>query len=314
MTVTQAASETPLRQKFFTLLTEGRFSPDQIDVEVTEPGATLMRSPESESYIERRWQEHLAAGNKPWPNDLKPTRYRLASVAVTGGRLKIKLDPCVSYKDHIGSLTREFEDTFGHDFVPDALAVTVVVTTVDNQTLVTLRNMKTDYKPGGYHVSVGGFMDIRKETNPAAATLRETEEETGIKPEEIENLVCLGAAYNPWTLHTDLIFEAKTTLTAAELLERAHDDENELLFVPMEKSSFEYWMLEAMHANVVITMAAMVLVGQRLYGHEWRETMLRALAVGSRDYDSEEMRQELEKRDLVRLAEMVEQHRKEPAA
>ncbi len=95
-----------LEQKFFKILVEGEFTPDQIDVVVRSN--TLLRTPESERFIEGKWQAHLATGVKPWPNDLKPTRYRVAGLEVVGNRFQITLDPCVSYKDFIGSLTPEF--------------------------------------------------------------------------------------------------------------------------------------------------------------------------------------------------------------
>jgi ADP-ribose pyrophosphatase YjhB (NUDIX family) len=289
------------------MLVEGKFAPEQIDVVMTHD--TMQRNKESEQFIEKGWCRHLASGAKPWANDLKPTRYRAVSIKVIGGRLEVTIDPCVSYKDFIGSLTPEFEERFGHDFVPDPLALTAVIVTADNKMLVTLRNDKTDYKPSGYHVSVGGFMDTHKEQCPVAAALREVEEETGIMPEEIAHLSCLGAAYNPWTLHTDLIFRAETSLTSQEVLTRAHDDENEVLFIPIDQQSIERWILVPMHANVVITMAAMILFGEEMFGHDWRMDMLAQLARGSKNYKSAEVRRALERRDLARLAKMVSEYR-----
>ena len=297
-------------QKFFKILAEGIFTPDEIDTEVTAPGATLVRSNLAEAFIEGGWEIHLAKGNKPWPDDTNPRRYRTAKVGMQDGRLKLILDPCVSYKDFISSLSTVFEERYGHDAVPDPLAVTVLVRTVDNRTLMTLRDQKTDYKPGGWHASTGGFMEIRRNETPVQAGMRELEEETGIKPDELDELVAVGVVYNPWTLHTDLILSAKTKLTSAEVLVRKHDDENELLFVDTTAESYEYWIVGGMHANVVITMAAMIMVGENLFGLEWRNKMLDILADGSRDYGSLEVRQTLEKRDLAALAQMVADHRK----
>lgn len=296
-------------QRFFKILVEGMFVPDQIDTEITVPGATLVRSSLAEAFIEGGWEMHLAKGNKPWPNDSNPERYRVAKVEVQSNRLKLTLDPCVSYKDYISSLSTVFEERYGHDAVPNPLGVTVLLRTADNQTLLTLRNQKTDYKPGGWHASVGGFMEIKRNESPVEAGLRELEEETGIKPDELHKLGVVGVVYNPWTLHTNLVLSAKTKLTAAEVLERKHDDENELLFVNTTAESYEYWIVGGMHANVVIAMAAMIMVGTGLFGPEWRAKMLKALAEGSRDYDSLEVRQKLEKRDLGNFAKMVADHR-----
>lgn len=296
-------------QKFFKILVEGMFAPGQIETEITVPGATLVRSNLANAFIDGGWEMHMAKGNKPWPNDTKPGRYRTAKVEVQAGRLKLTLDPCVSYKDFISSLSTVFEERYGHDAVPDPLAVSVLLRTADNQTLLTLRDQKADYKPAGWHASIGGFAEIKRNESPVQAGLRELEEEAGIKPDELDELVAVGVVYNPWTLHTDLILSAKTKLTAAEVLERKHDDENELLFVNTTAESYEYWIVGGMHANVVIAMAAMIMVGTGFFGPEWRAKMLKALAEGSRDYDSLEVRQKLEKRDLGNFAKMVADHR-----
>ncbi len=301
-------------QKFFKILAEGTFIPEQIDTEITVSGITMVRNSQSDAFIEGGWEMHLAKGNKPWPNDTKPGRYRTANVEVQDNRLKLTLDPCVSYKDFLASLSTVFEEYYGHDAVPDPLAISVLLRTADNQTLLTVRDQKTDYKPGGWHASTGGFMEIKRNESPVEAGLRELEEETGVQPGELDGLVAIGVVYNPWTLHTDLILSAKTRFTAAEVLERKHDDENELLFVDTTAESYEHWIVGGMHANVIIAMAALIMVGTDLFGLEWREKMLDALAEGSRNYDSLEVRQKLEKRDLTNFAKMVADYRKKKTA
>ncbi len=269
----------------------------------------MKRTPESEAFIEGGWQMHLAKGNKPWPNDTKPGRYRLDTIGVgtlDGFGLQLFLDPCVSYKDFICSLSTEFEKRYGRDAVPNPLAITIIIRTADGKTMITVRNQKTDYKPGGWHASIGGFMEIKRGETPTEAGLRELKEEAGIEASELTELVCLGVVYNPWTFHTDLVYSALTSLTSAQILERPHDDENEIIFIETSADEYERLIADTMHANVVIAMAAMVMLGSEIFNDdEWTDRIYSLLDVGSRDYDSLTERQRLEKHDTEIFAKML---------
>lgn len=303
-----------MTQKFFKILAAGDFAPGDITTRITKPGATTNISLLAQQFIEGGWQRHLALGNKPWPGDLKASRFRLAGHTVVGGQLQLVLDPCVTYKDYLGSNCAEYEKRFGSFAVPNALAITVLIQTGDGKTMLTLRNMKTDYKPGGWHASTGGFMNIGTKTlatseqeTPAEAGLRELFEESGVRPDEVEEYRAMSLVYNPWTVHTDLVLRAKTKLTAAEIIERPHDDENELLFIETTPESYDYWIKGGMHANVIIAMAAMIGYGAQTWGSAWEEQILAALGEGSCDYDDPVARIKLEKDGIKSFAEMVGQ-------
>jgi hypothetical protein len=302
-----------LSQKFFNMLATGRFAPHQIETQLVE--GSLKRSKASEAFIERVWQQHVKEleekGKSPWANDLKPSRFRLARIRVNGDRLAIDLDPCVTYRDHIGTQNHpEFEAMFGRDYVPDGLAVSNLMITADEYTILTHRNQSTDYKPGGWHASFGGFLDIKKDKNPVMGTRRESGEESGIPDEDIFEVICIGAAYNPWTLHTDILFSSRTTRKAVEVKACKGDNENRLLFIQTSAASYEYWMLQAAHASVVIPLASMLIVGSTYWGQRWADLTLARLAEQSQGYDDPEIRAKLERQDLGRFDEMVKLARK----
>lgn len=286
-----------MQQKFFEIIDEGRLPLEAIETVLIEPGSTLMRSPQSEAFIDARWQEHLNSGNKPWPNDLKPTRARLAKLTRAGDKLEVVLDQSISYRDSLGS-TPEFEKLFGRSFVPSALALSVVIETADKQVLVTIRNDKTDYKPLGFHVSTGGYFDIRKDKTPMDAGKREACEETGVSPEELK-MHYMGTVYNPWVTHPDMVFLARTALTAKEILARKHDDENTIGFIPATADDLGRLMVAYTHANVVVPMAGLLMYGGPIFGNAWREGLLDYLAHTSVEYELEEVRKDLETRDTA---------------
>jgi 8-oxo-dGTP pyrophosphatase MutT (NUDIX family) len=197
-------------QKFFDILSTGSFSPDRIRTEIVRD--TMRRTEESEAFIERRWQDHLRTGFKPWPNDLESTRYRFVKSDKVGDELVVKVDPCVSYRDFIGAESFEFRDRFGHESLPRSLALTALVfartESGEERMLITLRKPGHDYKAGGYHASIGGMMDSRKESDVVQSVLRELREESGLEEKDLEELTGRAVVMNLWTMHPDVIFKA----------------------------------------------------------------------------------------------------------
>lgn len=306
-----------LKQKFFDILVEGEFPLYKIETLVTQPGDVLKRTPQSERILDRAWNEHVAAGNRPWPNDLKPTRYHLADFEVTdSGALQITLDPSVSYRDFVGS--RESDLLAGPpENIPNPIAVSTVLIAKnaagEDGVLLTVRKSMHDYKPGGYHV-LGGFMDIRKDAGPTDTALRESAEECGLTPEEITELKCHGLVLNKIEGHVDAVYSARTSVLAEDILTRMNDGENEVIFIPLSAAKLREWVIVPTHANVVITSAALLMVGKSFLAHElgqngveaWHRDMLAMLAYRSRDYGDKEIEQALEQRDLKRLRVKVD--------
>ena len=332
--LSRAAEEEGREQKFFEVLAEGHFAPENIETRLVEPGSTLKRAPESEAFIEAGWEKEIenmaARGEKPWPNDLKPTKYRLAGFAVEGDKLVVTLDPCVSYRDFRGVRTEEFVQRFGKEALPNPLSALTMVIAKDRageeHMLVTLRNPKQDYKPGGYHVSTGGLMDSRRDKTPIDAALGELAEESGILKDELEQFECRGLVYNPWTFHSEIVFRADTRTTIEDIIERRKEKarskglteeeaEGELLFVPTKRVKLQQWLLGPAHAGVPSGLAEILLVGKDLVaeqgedGERWYEEMRKALAWRSAEYENEAVRDALEHRDSERLSKITAAYR-----
>ncbi len=292
------------QQKFFEIWAEGAFDPSHIKTTIVPEGSSLKHTPESVQFLEQAWAAHVAKGNNPWPNDLKPTRYRTAGISVENNVLHVTLDPCVRYCDAIGSRLPEFA-VFGQDFLPRPTAVSAVIITNDNKILYTVRK-KADYKKGGYHASIGGFMEIKKESSPTDAALREVLEETGIAGSDIGSMLCLGYVYNPWTQHGDLVYVIYTTLSASQVLAKKHDDENEIRFIEADDHGFEKLILGFPHANVIVAMAGPLMLGTQMFGRKWRRQMEAGLAEASADYESEVVRDFLEGHDIAKFQQFIQ--------
>ncbi len=260
----------------------GAWRPEDIETVITEPGTTLLRCHESEAAIEAVWQKLLAAGFRPWPNDLKPTSYRFAGVEQEeDGGVVVTLDPCLSYRDRIGSRTDEFGKQFDSRFYPMPLAVTTVLTALDSsgeeKMMVTMRDATQDVKPGGFHVSTAGVVNIQKDKTPTEAVYREALEECGATKDEITDLSLRAFVYGPWTLHMEMIYFAKLSISCEEVMSRKHGKEDIVLFIPKTIGMITWLLLIGLHAAVPVGAAALVLLGEEVLGgkagKDWKARM-----------------------------------------
>jgi hypothetical protein len=309
-----------LEQKYFETIAEGRFRPEEIDVVLTEPGSTTKRTLATERFIEKEWQRRIAEGLKPLPNDLKPSRFRFVDAELINGRLQITLDPGVSYRDTIGSRPKEFEKQFGAESMPNPVAVTTVVRAKnqagEGMILLTVRDKKHDIKPGGYHVSFGGAMEIKKDKSPNDTAVREVVEEAAIKEEELEEFVCRGVFKHIIGSSTEIIYEATARITVEEIRDRIrqkkHDEENSVIAIPTTASKLREWMVVPTHANVGMTNPAVLLVGKDIIrrdegevaANEWERMMLAFLA-GRSEQAHRKGEAGLEARDVQRLENKI---------
>jgi hypothetical protein len=161
------------------------------------------------------------------------------------------------------------------------------------------------------------MMDSRKESDVVQSVLRELREESGLEEKDLEELTGRAVVMNLWTMHPDVIFKAVARCPVEEIMRRADDGENERLFVPTTRQSIEEWMIEPIHANVVITTAALFLIGRQVIRRDhgadadvaWCHRIHNILDWCSRDYDDPTERLRLERRDMARLQWMVENER-----
>lgn len=265
----------------------------------------LKRSKESEKFIEKEWQKKISSCIKLFPNDTKSTRYHFGGIKITKDFIEILADPAISYRDVIGSRPERFRKLFKKEYWPIPVSVDMVLIAKNKRGEkmigLTLRNASQDYKAGGFHITTGGAMEIGKDKKPIAAALRETEEEFGIKPEELSNILCRGIIFNPCQSEIGINFVATANIPTEKILSRCHDNENNTLFVPLKKEILEYCLLKLTHANSVDGIVGTLAVGNDFYGKKWAENILAKILKRSKEYKNLQKRQELEKADIKKL-------------
>lgn len=263
---------------FFKFLIKGNFLSNQI--KMVWKSNILKRSRESESIIENEWERFLASGVKSRLDDLKPSRPHFGGAKIKNGKLIIKADPIISYRDAIGGRSPKLHK-MKKGFIPIPLGVVVAIIskteTGEEKLGIAIRNQKHDYKPGGYSVTAGGYMDIKTKETPIKTAIRELKEETGLKLKEVKRLVCRGITYNIGSSTAGVIFFAQTDLTPSAIAAKLHDDENKIVFIPIKEKFLENFVLETAPAATEDTLAAILILGKDYYGENWYKKMLKLL-------------------------------------
>ncbi len=288
-------------KNFFIFLIKGEFDPNKIQIK--EVTGTLHRSKNSEDFIEREWQKAITAGLKIWPGDTKPSRYRYVNSRVNGPVLEIEADPCVCYRDYIGSRPVKLLKQFGRDFSANSVTVnTLLLAKTESgqeQIMLTIRRASHDSKAGGYHASLGGCIALGE--TPKEAILREVEEESGLSPAEIRKLVCQNIIYEPWENTYAVNFYSETDVAVEKIKERKHDSENEIIFIDADVFLRDKLFLPTVHALVTAGLANILTLGRKRYDQEWFDEVADNLARKSIVYNLSLVRRWLENRDAKRL-------------
>ncbi len=287
----------------FDILFWGEKKPNKIILQ--KINSALKKSPASEKFIENEWQKRIASGLKPWPNDTQATKYNFNGLKITENSIKILTDSKISYRDIIGSRPVKFRELFKEEYWRIPITVDLILLAKNKMGKkmlgITLRSTSHDYKPGGFHVTTGGAMEIGKDKKPLEAALRETEEECGIKPKELSNILCRGIVFNPSLSELGIIFVAIANISIEEIQSRPNDNENKILFISLKKNNLECWLLEFTNANSYDGIFGMLIVGEELYGKAWKDRVIAKLAEKNRKYSRSQKRKELEKIDIRKL-------------
>lgn len=266
-------------KRLFKLLFWDNYNPDKIIIKKTS--GLLKRSPASEKFIEKEWQKRITSDQKAWPNDTKPSRYHFGGLKKSSDALLLLADPSISYRDTLGSRPAKFRKLFPKKYSPVPITVSLALTVKNSRgeemLCLTSRNTTQDAHAGGFHVTTGGAMEIKKDKKPFDAALRETKEEIGLKPREISNIRCRAIAYNPWLSEIGVIFTATAKVTAKEIQSRPHDDENKTLFIPLTKKNLEYLLLQLTFANSLDGTLGALAIGSDRFGAVWAKNILKKI-------------------------------------
>jgi 8-oxo-dGTP pyrophosphatase MutT (NUDIX family) len=266
----------------FEILARGFFKPNQLTI-TYDPTLQMPNTPSMQVWMDRTWEERLAAARAQGFPLYDSRLFRLVSVERTGVTLQLVLGD-TSYKDYTTTRTPDFFQGRERAELANPLAVCSVIETSDGYILYEKRRNKGVHE-GRYHVIAGFFerdrdMDTAGMPDPFAAMRREMREETGIQAADIREQYCLGAVYDITSPHGELCFLTRLHIPLTEVHQREPEDNEieHLLSLSITEASLRDFILTN-HGHIAATGEPNLLMyGGLKYGEAWFKGMMERLS------------------------------------
>lgn len=254
----------------------GPYARGQISIRWSEePRPTI---PAVESLIERFWDRRLAQaqreGSKLWDGPL----CRLVDYRVNDKSLDMTLGP-TGYRAFVGTNLHNAHLRYLHgpEVLASPLGVSANVIIGGNYILLGLRSSAVTYHAGRIH-PIGGCIEPSRDgglPDPFAAMIEELQEELGVRPDQVGEMVCLGLVRDKHIVQPELIFDMPVAGSADEIRARIHATMNtggehtELVVVRNHPASVVTF-IESHYAQLTpVALASLLLHGLHNWGSGW---------------------------------------------
>ena len=249
------------------LLHVGTYAPGRVACAMVPSTRRLV--PEVEAAVDAAWANLAVA--RPGVVLFDGPICRLESFESDGPTLRLAFSRA-GYKTFYGTNLQhpDFAKTFGPDVMCSPTGASVALHTADGFLMFGRRNASVAYYPGRVHPFAGSVEPPPDGTPPDvfADARRELREEVHLAGTDVADLALIGIAEDAALLHPELIFRARTPLSAAEVQARiapaehgggvavaaTHDDIEAALQAP---------------AFTPVARAAMLLWGRETFGTDW---------------------------------------------
>lgn len=220
------------------LLVRGFFGPENLSGVLIN--GKLQPPSELQDAIDENWAPREQKGWKSFPL-LQVDNYALGLVS---GTLFINFVRTEG-KDFIGAsnwaLWRDRGLPLDMQRLPNPLVTSSVIVTADGKMIIQVRGANAHQSGNidalGGHLDIDKDVDDQRRVNFVQSALREVQEESGLRPEHVTNVNCLGLIYNYHdTSHYAMPFVVETGLTAEELvnLERSEEEKKQVNLMVVE--------------------------------------------------------------------------------
>lgn len=275
----------------FVVLVGECFRPEAVRV-LVEPTARPT-TPELERLIAEEWdrQTILAsrAGRLLFNGELlRYVRHEVAPGADGTQRLDLAVGP-TCYRDFVGTnlFNHHRLGEFAWESFANPIGTTATLITGDGYLCYGRRSLKVAYH-GGYVHTFGGALEEQdlaadgRSVDAFASVLRELREEVGLDRGDIAEAWCVGMIRDKEIWQPELLFDARTELSAAELSDRwssaeAKDEHDGLVSCLSEPDAIVPFILGS-GAIAPVAIGAMFLHGRRLWGEAWYRRAAEELA------------------------------------
>ena len=265
------------------LCVAGCFARDQVSVAWTDeawhPAADV------QPLIDDAWQRAVDNATGSGADLFDGPLVRLDRCAVDGGRLCLATRP-TGYRHFVGTNRANAVLRFQHgpEVLADPLGTSGLVVTTDGLLMMGRRSHRVVEYPGSVH-PFGGCMEPDGSggaPDPFHAALKELAEETGIGPQRVSAIVCIGMVRDKLTYQPELVFDITVALDAAATRHSAASaddahEHTELVEVRDDPVEVARYIETNIRDLTPVTPGALLLHGRRAWGHDWYAATLASL-------------------------------------
>lgn len=262
----------------FTIDLIRRLSPREVIVRWDPTPQRL--GPELEAHLERVWTQRLASARESGRPLYNGSLARLARWSIEDDVLCLETGP-TDYRHFLATNFCPAQRVGAVDAVAcaDPLGTSATVITADGHLVLGRRQLSLPCH-GGYLHAVGGTLEPDDRTDDGgldvfAAMRRELEEELAVAGDEIEELLVTGLVRDRTIVQPELLFDARLSLTARELVNRldlSHpDQEHTALESCCDEPEAVAPFIERSDPITPVAVAALLLHGRHDWGGDWYE-------------------------------------------
>ncbi len=261
--MTQVSNKRLLEQ--YDIIAIGPFDKHQIHIEYN-PKHRLF-SEEMKAFIESEWNET----RKKYPGMFDGPLYDLRNLHAKDDELHMVLSD-TSYKTYVGTRNEKFRTIFSAESAVNPLSVGTIVITSDEKCIIGVRGGHVDSYHGQYG-TIAGYMEAGTDMtenlpDPFITMTRELEEESGVEPASIKQMVCLGLT---GTYQTLMAYKTAIEMTSQEFL--AHTptefEFTEFKILNLDRNSIHEFIRSENARIAPYCLANLMLLGINEFGMDW---------------------------------------------
>jgi 8-oxo-dGTP pyrophosphatase MutT (NUDIX family) len=225
--------------------------------------------PSCQELVDDAWAEALAV---PGVRLFNGALCRLEGHQADAGGLLLTLSR-TTYKAYLGSNVRhgEWADSHGPGALANPVGTSVALRSSDGVLVFGVRSARVALYPGHAH-PFGGTMEVPEpgsEVDLIAEMARELAEEAGLARSELDELRAIALAEDCILRQPELIYAARTRLTAAAIAGRLDPEEHTACWMlPDEQAEIDRVLAGAIPVSPVLR-ATLLAWGAERFGDEW---------------------------------------------
>lgn len=251
----------------FLVPAEGHFAPDDVSIKITTQPKVL--PDEVRHFVDENWQRAKAQN----PNLFDSPVIALEDVEANGRVLVINSSLTDFKSYYVLSINPETKNKFREAAIP-GIGIAALVLTEDNKVILSQRGRKT-MSPGDVNTAPAGFVRVEDQADqtiiPFKTFARKLDDELGITVSDLKEIYCPGIVKDSKTNSVDILFFAKSNLTAEDILSKNHEGDVTLVAIPNEPLKLANEALRFTSITISTGLGAVYLFLKQFHGQRWAD-------------------------------------------